>query len=196
MTACSKCGAENPDSNEFCARCEMPLPHRGVGGTLTGGSPGGRGGANAHQETLFGLAPDKLFGALAARQQAPTAPPPELPRPPVSPAPAAPPRAVLGSPASPTDRPARSPAPAGLPPAMDAPLPNRTLVGVMADDVRPFTAPRAASAHTLSGNPAPASPAPRSPAPRSPLPASPLPASPLPASPAPEAAARATPGLA
>lgn len=148
----------------------MPLPHRGVGGTLTGGSPGGRGGANAHQETLFGLSPDQLFGGLAARQQAPVAPPAELQRPPASPAPvASPPRAVLGSPASPTERPARSPAPAGLPPAMDAPLPNRTLVGVMPDDIRPFAA-RSSSPSALPSNPLPTNPAPRNPAPRSPAP--------------------------
>lgn len=33
MTVCLKCGAENPSTNEHCARCELPLP-RGAGGTL------------------------------------------------------------------------------------------------------------------------------------------------------------------
>jgi hypothetical protein len=44
MTVCLKCGAENPVTNQYCARCEMPLPHSGVGRTLQGGPlerPGG-----------------------------------------------------------------------------------------------------------------------------------------------------------
>jgi hypothetical protein len=44
MTVCLKCGAENPLTHQYCARCEMPLPHSGVGHTLQGGTverPGG-----------------------------------------------------------------------------------------------------------------------------------------------------------
>lgn len=36
MMICSKCGAENAPGGKYCARCEMPLPHSGVGDTLTG----------------------------------------------------------------------------------------------------------------------------------------------------------------
>src|SRR5688572_11304786 len=122
MTACSKCGAENPDSNEFCARCEMPLPQRGVGATLTGGSPGVRAGANAHQETLFGIAPDKLLGGLVAGQAAPGHAAREPQRPAATPVP---PRTVVGTPASPAERPARAAPAGGMPAAMDGPLPNR-----------------------------------------------------------------------
>lgn len=39
MTTCLKCGAENPPAGKYCVRCELPLPHSGVGETLTGGTP-------------------------------------------------------------------------------------------------------------------------------------------------------------
>src|SRR5688572_8617067 len=38
MTVCLKCGAENPLSSKYCARCEMPLPNSGAGETLSGGT--------------------------------------------------------------------------------------------------------------------------------------------------------------
>jgi hypothetical protein len=140
----------------------MPLPHRGVGGTLTGGSPGGRGGAGAHQETLFGIAPQHLFGDLAGRQQVPAVvppvPPPELQRSPTPPMPAAP-RTAFGVPTHPGERLASGPAPApagGMPGSPDALLQNRTLVGVMADDVRLVAREKVPSHEPRARAPAPA----------------------------------------
>src|SRR5262245_17372996 len=115
MIACSKCGAQNPTSNKYCARCDMPLPNSGVGGTFTSGAGGGGsaqpeqgpaagGGALARGETLFGLAPDQMASlAAAAARPAPVAKPQPS---------AAPPRTVpVVAAASPRPEPAQQVAP-------------------------------------------------------------------------------------
>jgi hypothetical protein len=155
----------------------MPLPHSGVGETLSPGAGAPRPArAPAQQETLFGISPEQLRGAVA-----PKAPP----------TPAAPVAAARASAAPPqgsraADR--RAPeaahagggsATAGVPLRGDSPVAQRTLVGVMPDDmVRAIAAAREAPDRGGRGNvaappPQPLSP-PAQPAPRaqpSPLPA-------------------------
>lgn len=71
MTVCLKCGAENPLTHQYCARCEMPLPHSGVGHTLQG-SPLDRPGGTvplptaSPVQTSFGAAPKPVPPASPA----------------------------------------------------------------------------------------------------------------------------------
>ncbi|HEU4583248.1 MAG TPA: hypothetical protein VFS67_33550 [Polyangiaceae bacterium] len=109
MTVCLKCGAENPPTNQYCVRCEMPLPHSGVGGTLQGGA----------LERPVGTQP--LAAAAAAQQPAPRAPAAGLGQTlfgvsPVAPAAAAPAVAApaVPGPAAPAQAPGPVPAAPGL----------------------------------------------------------------------------------
>ena len=101
---CLKCGAENPTTNKYCVRCEMPLPNSGVGGTLTTGKP------------AAGGAPEASAGA---------APPPPGPTAPIAPGKvkgrAALQQTLLGM--APRIAPAGSPAPAAPAPLPAAPKP-------------------------------------------------------------------------
>lgn len=145
MTACLKCGAENAPTNERCARCELPLPPRGAGVTLTGEAARPAPAPPASpQHTLYGVAPR---GAAPAGPPLPSGPG-AFPK-----SPAAPQRTLFGvapgaGPPSPRD---------AKPTAADpAPRPEgaaqRTLLGVMpAELAKAIDAARAA-------NPAPERP--------------------------------------
>lgn len=120
MTVCLKCGAANPPTNQYCVRCEMPLPHSGVGGTLQGGA----------LERPVGTQPLPAAGA-APPQRAPAAPAGlgqtlfgVSPAAPAVTAPAAPPLAPAASAAA---APAQARAPAQPNPA---PALGQTLFGV------------------------------------------------------------------
>lgn len=136
MKACSKCGAENPDSNQYCSRCELPLAHSGVGETLLGGPRGSAHGARSpaalRQETLFGISPEQMAGSVTP--QPPAAPPPAQP---------APSQAFFaGSNASASERSTAEDAAGGgtltaggVPMHGNSPVPHRTLLGVMPDEM-------------------------------------------------------------
>ena len=140
----------------------MPLPNSGVGGTLMT-SPGQiaaaaaqRAAAALHQETLFGISPEQLTGAGGSVPAPPVvAPPPAAPRA------AAPARPAFGAtPASPARQ-----APPGGGPVGELPIAQRTLAGVMPDDMaRAVAAARERAA--VAARPVQAhSPAPRPPEP-------------------------------
>lgn len=73
MTACLKCGAENAPTNERCVRCEMPLPPRGAGVTLTGEAPRAAPAAPP-QHTLYGVAPGLAPATAPAASAGPAGP--------------------------------------------------------------------------------------------------------------------------
>jgi hypothetical protein len=115
----------------------MPLPHSGVGGTLPGGPSGSRAGnAALRNETLFGIAPEQLIGS-GASGATPAAPPVKAARP------SAGQTVGLSPPAARADRSPPEPLPVsdgalsagGVPLHGDSPVPNRTLLGVMPDEI-------------------------------------------------------------
>ncbi|MEY2934599.1 MAG: hypothetical protein RL033_5348, partial [Pseudomonadota bacterium] len=78
MTVCLKCGAENPPTNQYCTRCEMPLPHSGVGQTLQGGGTHERPGTlplstGIPMQTMFGGGPAPAAAAPGAEVNTPPA---------------------------------------------------------------------------------------------------------------------------
>jgi hypothetical protein len=125
----------------------MPLPQSGVGETLLGGprgsSGGARGSAALRQETLFGMSPEQMAGAVT--------PQPSPASPPAQPAPS-PAQAFFGAsnPSAPAERAAGEGTvgggtltAGGVPMHGDSPVPQRTLLGVMPDDmVRALAAAR------------------------------------------------------
>jgi hypothetical protein len=153
----------------------MPLPHSGVGGTLmtsppkpvTSPVPAAPRAAALQQETLFGIAPERLTGAvppLAGSTPAPAA--------------VAPAHGPRGGPARPSFG---AGAPVAAKPMEPPPLAQRTLAGVMPDDMaravaaareRAAARPQQPTAHAPSPMFEPA--APREPARREPVAAAPL----------------------
>jgi hypothetical protein len=109
----------------------MPLPNSGVGGTLTPNAGAPRAGrASVQQETLFGIAPEHLRGAIAPKPAAAPAPPAPIQRTSV---------AARREPSRPPEWRVPEEPPAGgggghRAPG-EAPIPHGTLVGVMSDDL-------------------------------------------------------------
>jgi hypothetical protein len=169
----------------------MPLPHSGVGETLSTGAGVPRGGrASAQQETLFGISPEQLRGAVAPK-------PPPTPAAPVAAARTSAARASAPAPQGShagerlVSEPARAgsrPEGAGVPLRGDSPVPQRTLVGVMPDDMAQAIAAAREARNRDARNEVAALPAhlsPRAPSPEaSPLRAQPSPRPPPPSPPA------------
>lgn len=153
MTTCLKCGAENAPANERCVRCEMPLPPKGAGQTLTGEAPRPAAApAGALQHTLYGVAP----GLEAPPRAAPAAPPaaPAAASPATPPhAPPAPNRTLFGvapgaSPPSTEDKVPAKVEPAARPDVAA----QRTLLGVMpAELAKALEAARGSHPSTKAG---------------------------------------------
>jgi hypothetical protein len=117
----------------------MPLPHSGAGETLLGGPSGSAGGARGsaalRHETLFGISPEQMAGTVTP-QPSPASPPAQ---PALSPAqaffggpdPTAPGEQATGEGAA-----GRGTLTAGgVPLHGDSPVPHRTLVGVMPEEM-------------------------------------------------------------
>jgi hypothetical protein len=145
----------------------MPLPNSGAGETLPGGPSGGRaglaGGGLGRQETLFGISPEQMAGRAAPENAAKADARPAAAPKPAAPSPIA--QTFFGV-APPGIYPERRngeapPAPAvaarvATPAAADATaIPNRTLLGVVSDDLsRAVAAAREKATLTASAAPA------------------------------------------
>ena len=173
MTVCLKCGAANPPTNQYCVRCEMPLPHSGVGGTLQGGAlerpvgtqplaaagiappqpappqpaPRAPAAAPGLGQTLFGVSP-------AAPAVAPPVPAPAAAQPPLSAAQANPApglgQTLFGVAPAPPGRPPAAPA-LQRAPAQAAGSPGQTSPGVVPPAAAPAAAASGLAQRTLMG---------------------------------------------
>jgi hypothetical protein len=165
----------------------MPLPNSGAGETLPGGPGGARagseGGGLSRQETLFGISPEQMAGRAPIEKagKATPEPPPAAAKPAaqgaigqtffgVAPPGLYPERRKVEVEATPPAAPAR--AAVAAPATGDAPNANRTLLGVVPEEIaRAVAAAREkapATARATAATPAPAPPAPAPPSPAPP----------------------------
>jgi hypothetical protein len=143
----------------------MPLPHSGVGETLPGGPSGDRAGRAGllRQETLFGIAPEQMLAATtpAPSPASPPAKPVARPSPGQTAFVVAPPSVTESAPAAPDATGEGTLTAGGVPMYGDSPVPHRTLLGVMPDEMVQALATardKAPARDKTPGPPAPARP--------------------------------------